>query len=207
VHPDDAVLGTVGGRLRALRQSRSLTLAQLAAVVEVSESTLSRLESGRLRPTLAQLLPLARFYGLSLDGLVDPLAAEPRTARMQRFHRDGASFVRLSSRPGGVQAYRMSYRAETAPAGPVRCSHRHEGFLSVSVLTGRLRVIVGHRDLVLAPGEAAEFDTGTPHGLAAVDRDPIEAIMLFGAQGERIRTVAAPAIEAGVLPFDGPSEG
>src|ERR1700722_20187942 len=46
-----AVLTAVGPRLRALRRQRDTTLAALAETTGISVSTLSRLESGRRRPT------------------------------------------------------------------------------------------------------------------------------------------------------------
>lgn len=46
------VLAAVGPRLRALRRQRGITLADLAETTGISESTLSRLESGGRRPTL-----------------------------------------------------------------------------------------------------------------------------------------------------------
>ncbi|KAB1139334.1 helix-turn-helix transcriptional regulator, partial [Streptomyces luteolifulvus] len=66
----DDVLAAVGPRLRSLRRKRGITLAALAETTGISESTLSRLESGGRKPNLELLLPLARAYGLPLDELV-----------------------------------------------------------------------------------------------------------------------------------------
>ncbi|MEU8353284.1 helix-turn-helix transcriptional regulator, partial [Streptomyces sp. NPDC048845] len=75
----DDVLGTVGPRLRALRRNRGITLAEVSATTGVSESTLSRLESGQRRATLELLLPLARIYDVPLDDLVGaPRTGDPR---------------------------------------------------------------------------------------------------------------------------------
>ncbi|MDQ1721175.1 MAG: hypothetical protein QOI26_909, partial [Pseudonocardiales bacterium] len=63
----DGVLTAVGPRLRALRQRRDVTLADLSAATGISVSTLSRLESGLRRPNLELLLPLARAHGVPLD--------------------------------------------------------------------------------------------------------------------------------------------
>jgi DNA-binding XRE family transcriptional regulator len=52
------VLTAVGPRLRALRQERGTTLAALSETTGISVSTLSRLESGKRKPTLELLLPL-----------------------------------------------------------------------------------------------------------------------------------------------------
>ena len=48
------------------RRRRGATLAGLAAETGLTSSTLSRLETGRLRPTLEQLLPLARAHGVEI---------------------------------------------------------------------------------------------------------------------------------------------
>ena len=59
--------------------SAATTLAQLAEATGISVSTLSRLESGRRRPTLELLLPLARAHQVPLDELVGaPATGDPR---------------------------------------------------------------------------------------------------------------------------------
>src|SRR5437764_3843745 len=103
----DQVLTTVGPRLRALRQQHDLTLAQLSAATGISVSTLSRLESGQRRPTLELLLPLARAHQVPLDELVDaPATGDPRV-HPRPIVRDGITYLPLSRRPGGLQAYKM----------------------------------------------------------------------------------------------------
>jgi mannose-6-phosphate isomerase-like protein (cupin superfamily) len=61
----------------------------------------------------------------------------------------------------------------------------HEGYEWLYVLDGRLRVILGERDLVLAEGEAAELDTRVPHWFGPGDGKTVELLSLFGRQGER----------------------
>jgi transcriptional regulator with XRE-family HTH domain len=189
---EDPALAAVGGRLRSLRRAQSMSLSDLATGTGVSISALSRLETGRRRPTLAQLLPLAHFYNLTLDALIDP-SVDARHVELPTFERHGATYIQLSSRPGGVQAYKMIYQAPAVLPEPELC--RHEGFLNLSVLVGRLRVVLADRELVLSVGETVEFDTSVPHGMGPVDREPIEARLFFGAQGERM-TVAARAVRA-----------
>ncbi|NEC93665.1 helix-turn-helix domain-containing protein, partial [Streptomyces sp. SID12501] len=73
------LLAEVGPRLKRLRTARGATLAALAADTGLTASTLSRLENGRLRPTLEQLLPLARVHRVPLDELVAaPATGDPR---------------------------------------------------------------------------------------------------------------------------------
>ncbi|MGK5552430.1 helix-turn-helix domain-containing protein [Actinomadura kijaniata] len=177
------VLEAVGPRLRALRRDRGITLADLAARTGVSESTLSRLESGQRRATLELLLPLARIYDVPLDDLVGaPRTGDPRI-HLKPIRRFGMVFVPLSRRPGGVHAFKMIIPARPAPLEPT--PQTHEGFEWLYVLNGHLRLVVGERDLTLPPGEAAEFDTSLPHWLGSADGGAVELLILFGLQGVR----------------------
>ncbi|WP_344174224.1 XRE family transcriptional regulator [Kribbella lupini] len=182
-NPEKDVLEGVGPRLRALRQARSTTLADLAAETGLTASTLSRLETGKLRPTLEQLLPLARAHGVPLDDLVAaPLTGDPRI-HLRPVRRSGLTIVPLTRRPGGVQAYKVVY----PPAGRASTTKRqtHEGYEWFYVLTGTIRFILGEDEYVLTEGEAAEFDTRLPHWLGSADHRAAEVLTLFGPQGER----------------------
>ncbi len=115
---DDDVLDAVGPRLRALRRECGITLADLAATTGVSESTLSRLESGQRRAPLELLLPPARTYDVPLDDLVGaPRTGDPRI-HLKPIHRFGMTFVPLSRRPGGVHAFKMVIPAWPGLARP-----------------------------------------------------------------------------------------
>ncbi|MGH3786727.1 MAG: helix-turn-helix domain-containing protein [Pseudonocardiaceae bacterium] len=179
----DSVLAAVGPRLRALRRRRGVTLADLAATTGISESTLSRLESGQRRPNLELLLPLARAHGVPLDELVGaPHTGDPRV-HIRRIHRHGMTFMPLTRRAGGMQTYKLIIPGSQRPTAPEPKSH--DGYEWLYVLNGRLRLVLGDQDLMLTPGEAAEFDTHVAHWLGAADTDPVELLILFGQQGER----------------------
>jgi transcriptional regulator with XRE-family HTH domain len=187
----DQALDAVGARLRTLRQQRETTLADLAAQTGISVSTLSRLESGERRPTLELLLPLAKTYGVTLDELVDaPPTGDPRI-HLRPVQGHGMTILPLTRRPGGIQAYKM-----VIPAGSTRRTPElksHEGYDWMYVLNGRLRLVLADHDLVLSPGEAAEFDTTTPHWFGPADERAVEFLSLFGTQGERAHLRARPS--------------
>lgn len=185
------MLGAVGGRLRAVRHRRGATLAQLSAATGISVSTLSRLESGRRRPSLELLLPLARAHQVPLDELVGaPATGDPRV-RAEPVHHHGRTFLPLTQHPGGVQAFKML--VAPSEAEEVIEQQTHEGYEWMYVLNGRLRLRLGELDLILKPGEAAEFDTHTPHWYGSAGARPVELLVLFGPQGERMHVRARPA--------------
>jgi transcriptional regulator with XRE-family HTH domain len=185
-----SMLATVGPRLRALRQQRDLTLTGLAETTGISVSTLSRLESGQRRPTLELLLPLARAYGVQLDDLVGgPQTGDPRVHLRPVTWHNGLTVVPLSRRAGGVQAYKLLIPSR----GEEPDLKTHEGYEWLYILDGRLRLVLGDRDIILKPGEAAEFDTHVPHWFSSADDRPAELLSLFGPQGERAHLRARPA--------------
>lgn len=185
--PDDAVLDAVGPRLKALRIRRGATLAALADETGISVSTLSRLESGQRRPNLELLLPLARAHGVPLDDLVGaPATGDPRI-HPRPISRHGQTILPLSRGASGVQAFK-----HLLPAGPTGepDPRTHPGHEWVYVLRGNLRLVLGTHDLVLPAGEAAEFDTRTPHWFGRADTAAVEFLSLFGPQGERMHVRA-----------------
>ncbi len=185
------VLAAVGPRLRELRRQRSLTLADLTEATGISESTLSRLESGGRRPNLELLLPLARAYGVPLDELVGaPHTGDPRV-HLRPVRRNGMTFVPLTRRAGGLQAHKLVIPPRPGDGDPDL--RTHEGYEWLYVLNGRLRLLLGQHDLVLKAGEVAEFDTHLPHWMGTADDEPVELLVLFGQQGERAHLRARPA--------------
>ncbi|WCD90806.1 HTH-type transcriptional regulator PuuR [Streptomyces xanthophaeus] len=188
-------MAAMGPRLRAARDRHGATLAGISRATGISSSTLSRIETGRRKPTLEVVLQLARKYGVSLDelaGAPPAPAAEPRTSAPPTFGDDKA-VLPLTRYVGGLHAHKHVLPAvEDPPVRPRQVSH--EGYEWLCVLYGRLWLALGGQDLVLAAGEVAEFDTRTPHGVAnAGPGGPVEYLILFGPQGERLRPRTQPA--------------
>ncbi|MER6576384.1 XRE family transcriptional regulator [Nonomuraea sp. NPDC001023] len=184
----DATLAQVGARLRHLRTQRGVTLSALAEATGISKSTLSRLEAGQRRPSLELLLPIAEAHQVPLDELVGaPEVGDPRV-RLKPVVRNGRTVLPLTTQPGPLQAWKSVIPADQNQPQPVT----HEGYEWMYVLSGRVRLIVGDHDLVMGPGEAAEFDTHLPHWFGPAGDHPVEVLNLFGRQGERMHMRARP---------------
>ncbi|TDD64303.1 helix-turn-helix domain-containing protein [Actinomadura rubrisoli] len=182
-------LAEVGPRLKRLRTERGVTLAGLSEATGISKSTLSRLEAGRRRPSLELLLPIAQAHQVPLDELVGaPEVGDPRVRFNPRSSRGGRTVIPLTRQPGGLQAWKMIIPADQQQPDVVT----HEGYEWVYVLSGSLRLLVADHDLVLGPGEVAEFDTRMPHWFGSAGKGPVEVLSLFGRQGERMHVRAAP---------------
>lgn len=179
-------LDAIGPRLRALRRERGLTLEALSEATGISVSTLSRLESGKRRPTLELLIPLARTHRVALDQLVAaPVTGDARVHLRPRRWDHGSVLVPLTQYPGRVQVFKqvLAYREPKLVT--------HAGYEWLYVLAGELHLVIGERSLTLRPGEVAEFDTGELHWFGPAEGEVVEILHLFGPHGDQavVRTV------------------
>lgn len=175
-------LDQVGPRLRQLRAQRGVTLTALSELTGISTSTLSRLETGQRRASLELLLPLAQAYRVPLDDLVGAPEVEDPRVRLKASRRNGRTVLPLTRQPGGVQAWKIIVPASNSTPQP----KAHEGYEWLFVLSGRMRLVLAGHDLILGPGEVAEFDTRVPHWFGSDGAAAAEVLSLFGPQGERV---------------------
>lgn len=163
-------MATLEDRLRITlartRVSSGLSLQQLAERTSISQSTLSRLESGSRRVTVETLEVLAVALGTTAVALLADAAREDRlilptpTVKLQ----GGSVGVVLRVEDDGRQLMRLTV-PRRAPFPPLQT---HPGTEWLHVLRGRLRLMVGDRDVVLEPGQTAQFQTTEPHGMSGV---------------------------------------
>lgn len=176
-----AVINQVGPRLRKLRRQRRATLTDVARTTGISTSTLSRLETGKRRPTLELLLPLSQAFRVPLDDLVGAPEVGDRRLRLKPGRVKGRSVIPLTGQPDGVQAWKILIPTSNVTPEP----RAHDGREWIYVLSGHMRLVLGHQDRVLGQGEVAEFDTKVPHWFGSTGDEPAEILSIFERPGER----------------------
>lgn len=65
----------VGYNLRKARRGRVLLQSEAAEMLGMVQSSLSRIEAGKVNPTVVQLVKMARLYRTTLAGLLDGIDA------------------------------------------------------------------------------------------------------------------------------------
>src|SRR6476661_60688 len=68
----------LGPRLRAIRLRQGVGLRELARRLNLSPSSISQIETGKIRPSVRTLYALASEFGITVD---EVLFSEPATAR------------------------------------------------------------------------------------------------------------------------------
>jgi transcriptional regulator with XRE-family HTH domain len=181
--PQDRIEALVRSRLRSLRLARQWTLDDLARRADISASTISRIETGQRRLAIDHLSSLARALETTVDDLLseergDDVVIRPLPARAG----DGAIQWPLTRPhdPSGRFVAKMRLPAAKRQPDP----RVHPGRDWFYVLEGTARLLLGEREYLVEAGQAAEFDTMTPHWIAGY-RAPVEILTIFGRDGEQ----------------------
>ena len=163
----------IGGKIRAMRLKRSMGLVELGKHTGLSPAMLSKIERGRLFPTLPTLLRVALVFSVGLEYFFAGTREKPLLAVVRKADR-----VRLPDRPGAAPvAYRFesldypaterrfsSYYAEFLPVSHDKLRpHAHPGVEFLYVLAGRLSVHVDGAEQALDTGDSMYFDSSQPH--------------------------------------------
>jgi transcriptional regulator with XRE-family HTH domain len=68
----ETIVTTIGKRIKKLRETKNLTQAQLSDMVNMEDSAVRRIESGRTNPTIKTLCKFCEAFEISLEELIKP---------------------------------------------------------------------------------------------------------------------------------------
>jgi transcriptional regulator with XRE-family HTH domain len=163
----------IGAKMRALRLKKKIGLVDLGKHTGLSPALLSKIERGRLFPTLPTLLRIALVFGVGLDYFFAGAREKPLIAVTRKSQR-----VELPERPGAREAaYRFAsldypaterrfngYYAEFLPVAPDKLRpHEHAGVEFIYVIQGALSVHINGEEHALGAGDSIYFDASLPH--------------------------------------------
>ena len=179
----------IGSKLRALRLRKKLGLVELGRHTGLSPALLSKLERGRMFPTLATLLRIAMVFSVELDYFF----ADHRKHRALAIVRRAAR-LRFPEAPG-LRDPAYHFESLTFPVAEPKCEaylatfhpvaqgkarpHEHPGVEVIYVLSGELGVTVETSEHLLESGDAMYFDSSVPHSYRRTGRSTCSALV-FG---------------------------
>jgi len=181
----------IGSKIRVLRLKKKMGLVELGRHTGLSPALLSKIERGRLFPTLPTLLRIALVFSVGLDFFFAGGREKPLLVVVRKSQR-----VKLPEQPGSRDvAYRFesldypaterrfnSYYADFLPVAADKARvHVHPGVEFIYVLHGALGVRVGGEDHALIRGDAIYFDSSVPHGYRRNGRAACSAIVVTTA--------------------------
>lgn len=164
---------SIGEKLRTLRLRKSMGLVELGKHTGLSAALLSKLERGKLFPTLPTLLRIAMVFGVGLDFFF----TDERKRRVVGVVR-GNERLRFPERPGtqDVQYYFecLDYRAterklsafladfQELPADKAK-PHQHPGVEFLYILKGSLTLKIASDEYMLEAEDSIYFDSAVLH--------------------------------------------
>ena len=176
----------IGANVRALRLKKKMGLVELGRHTGLSPALLSKIERGRMYPTLPTLLRIAMVFSVGLEYFISGPRERPTVAVVREGDRQ-----RFPEKPGGgayefecldytaterrMSAYYVEFERR-APGEPE--PHAHAGAEFIYVLKGTLALAVAGEEHVLEKGDSVYFDSGAPHAYRRVGAPACAAIVV-----------------------------
>jgi len=172
----------IGEKLRGLRLRKGMGLVELGKHTGLSAALLSKLERGKLFPTLPTLLRISLVFSVGLDYFF----TDERKRRVVAIVRRGER-LRFPERPG-TQEVSYFFESLDFPATERKMnayfadfqhistekvkSHQHAGVELLYLISGNLVVKIGSFEYELAEGDCIYFDSGVQHSYRRKSKQP-----------------------------------
>jgi len=154
---------TIGPRLRRLRTQRGLSLAEVAAAVEISIGFLSALERSQMSASVGTLRRLARYYRTNILDFFEATELNARLVRpAKRKVLEAGPGVRMELLAWGNKVMEP-HLFRIAPQAGSGESYAHEGEEFLFVLRGELQIALDGEEYHLKRGDSFYFESATPH--------------------------------------------
>ena len=179
---------SIGEKLRTLRLRKSMGLVELSKHTGLSAALLSKLERGKLFPTLPTLLRIAMVYSVGLEYFF----TDERKRRVVSVVRKDDR-VRFPERPGTQEVpyffecldYKATERkmsvfvAEFQDVVPEKPRpHQHPGVELLYLMKGSLTIKIGSEEFSLEAEDAIYFDSAVQHSYRRHGQKPCTGVII-----------------------------
>ena len=200
-------------RIRNLREIEGLSIEEMAVQTGISPEEYMACEAGNRDLNFTFIYRCANAFGVNVTEIIEGNSPKLKSYTLTRLG-DGQQI----SQAHGMTYYNLAYSFQNRIAEPlyVRCVFdpeqvgkpievtTHNGQECDIVVEGRLKVQVGEHTEILGPGDSIYYNSGTPHGMVAVDgTDCIFYAIVLNPEGKPIpELMNAPAVEGEAYEHD-----
>ena len=185
------VAARIGHVARRVREELDLTLANVAQHAGISPGMLSRLETGRVSPSLETIVALAEALGVRPALLLQEVGDDEGGAQhvpeggglevVRRGTKRGHTYHLLAAQRGPVKVFEpflvtLTDKSEVFPG------FQHAGTEFIYILSGEIRYRHGKSSYLLKAGDALTFRGDIAHGPERLVKVPIRmlSIIIYG---------------------------
>jgi len=177
----------IGEKIRTLRLRKKMGLVELGRHTGLSAALLSKLERGKLFPTLPTLLRIALVFSVGLEFFFreerrNSVALIRRNDR-QRFPDKPAtsdiSYFFESLDFAATERKLNAYYADFQPIAPDKARvHFHPGIEFLYLINGELALKIGTEEYQLEAGDSIYFDSAIPHSYRRNGKKPCDGLVV-----------------------------
>lgn len=178
----------IGEKIRTMRLRKGMGLVELGKHTGLSAALLSKIERGKLIPTLPTLLRIAMVFSVGLDHFFSDdrrrrLTEVIRKAERKRFPErpgvpDPAYFFESLDYKSTERKLSAFYAEFEAVAAERAKPHQHNGVEFIYVFSGELALKIGSDEYTLGAGDAIYFDGSVPHTYRRAGSQPCQGLVV-----------------------------
>ena len=202
----DFKIKEMANRIRNLREIEDLSIEYMAEQTGITPEEYLQCEAGNMDMNFTFIYRCANAFGVNVTELIEGYTPKLKSYTLTR----GGDGQKISQ-AHGMTYYNLAYSFQNRIAEPLYVKSiydeealgkpidvtTHDGQECDIVISGHLKVQVGEHSEILGPGDSIYYDSGTPHGMVAVNgEDCIFYAIVLNPEGKPIPELAnAPAVE------------
>jgi transcriptional regulator with XRE-family HTH domain len=178
----------IGEKVHALRIGRGMRLVELGDHTGMSAAMLSKIERGRLVPTLPTLMRIALVFSVGLDYFfLDQrkrhafaiVRKEERISLPAKFDSDVVPYEFESLDYEALEPKLNAFHATFKPVSQAKLPrHSHDGVEFIYMISGSMELSWHDEVHVLHSGDSVYFDSSVPHGYRRMGKDESTAVVV-----------------------------
>jgi transcriptional regulator with XRE-family HTH domain len=174
----------IADRIKGLRDSLDITVEEMAERCKWTPGAIRLYEAGETDIPMSFLFEVAQQFNIATSTLISGEEPHMTSYFLTRFGK-GISVER--NKAYKYQALASGYKHPKAepfevtvePNGKEICLNAHKGEEFNYLLEGRLLLQINEKKLILNPGDSIYFDSSNPHGMKALDNQPVKFLAII----------------------------
>ncbi len=177
----------IGTRVKRYRESREISVEQLASDTALTTEFITGLEEGTVYPSLGPMQKIARALSVRLGTFMDDVQvndpviitteSEDLDLAVEKCRTSNVSYTYASLGQGKCDRNMDPFRITIAPnISGVQKKSSHQGEEFMFVLKGELLVIYGNDTHILKEGQSIYYNSTVPHYVGAHGDKPVEIL-------------------------------
>lgn len=185
------VIHKIGGKIREMRKARSMRLVQLAEKANISSALLSKIENGRIIPTIPKLIDLIQILEIEphdffaeINGKDDfsghiLIRQENFASYVKEESAVGFNYLSILEYPFEVDVNSFQISLVTLEPNNSRPKVSTNAYEFLYLIKGDIKYYLADHSLNLREGDALFFDGNIPHLPINQSQEPVTYLVVY----------------------------